>query len=175
MFKKMTLRSTSLLLLQLSTAISLIVPFVPAYADEHRHEEEHRHHEQEHWHHEFHGRDAHFFDPFELGLWRAGIWQEGWHHGRFGWWWIVNGSWYYYDRPIYPYPYAVSEYVIQEPMVVAPQPYVVAPGAPPTMAPPPPPQQQQPQMWYYCDNPAGYYPYVASCPTPYRAVPAKPQ
>jgi len=28
------------------------------------------------------------------------------------------------------------------------------------------------QTWYYCSNPAGYYPYVAQCNTGWQAVPA---
>ena len=34
----------------------------------------------------------------------------------------------------------------------------------------PPPQQ----FWYYCDSGRGYYPYVTSCPEPWRPVPATP-
>jgi hypothetical protein len=29
-----------------------------------------------------------------------------------------------------------------------------------------------PQTWYYCANPAGYYPYVTQCTTSWQAVPA---
>ena len=29
-----------------------------------------------------------------------------------------------------------------------------------------------PQIWYYCSDPAGYYPYVAQCNTGWQAVPA---
>ncbi|HTV45576.1 MAG TPA: hypothetical protein VMF05_09680 [Stellaceae bacterium] len=28
------------------------------------------------------------------------------------------------------------------------------------------------QVWYYCSNPTGYYPYVAQCFAPWQAVPA---
>jgi hypothetical protein len=28
------------------------------------------------------------------------------------------------------------------------------------------------QTWYYCSDPAGYYPYVAQCNTGWQAVPA---
>jgi hypothetical protein len=28
------------------------------------------------------------------------------------------------------------------------------------------------QYWYYCQNPAGYYPYVAQCTIPWQTVPA---
>jgi hypothetical protein len=39
----------------------------------------------------------------------------------------------------------------------------------PPVAPPPP------NFWYYCDNPPGYYPYVARCNSAFRAVPARPR
>jgi hypothetical protein len=28
------------------------------------------------------------------------------------------------------------------------------------------------QVWYYCQNPAGYYPYVSQCTTAWQPVPA---
>ena len=31
------------------------------------------------------------------------------------------------------------------------------------------------QVWYYCPNPQGYYPYVAQCYSGWQAVPATPQ
>jgi hypothetical protein len=127
---------------------------------------------QERWHHQFHGRDVHGFDRHELGLWRGGGWHHEMHNGRLGWWWVAGGAWYFYDRPVYPYPLVVSDVAFADPVVVAAPPtVVVVPGAP-AAAPPP---AAQPQMWYYCDNPAGYYPYVASCNTPFRPVPARPQ
>jgi hypothetical protein len=64
----------------------------------------------------------------------------------------------YYPDPYYYYP---------PPVVYAPPPtYYVAP--PPTYVAP------QAQTWYYCDNPQGYYPYVANCATGWRQVPAAP-
>jgi len=74
--------------------------------------------------------------------------------------------WYFYDRPIYPYPLVVGEITYVEPMPVAPPPVVVVP------APPPPPVvQAAPQFWYWCDNPQGYYPYVQACSVEFRQVP----
>jgi hypothetical protein len=29
-------------------------------------------------------------------------------------------------------------------------------------------------LWYYCQNPAGYYPYVQQCPTQWQPVPGRP-
>ena len=46
-------------------------------------------------------------------------------------------------------------------------PAVVYP-AQPAYAPP------QSQNWYYCDKPHGYYPYVQSCDSGWRPVPATP-
>ncbi|HUZ71675.1 MAG TPA: hypothetical protein VMU87_01710 [Stellaceae bacterium] len=67
--------------------------------------------------------------------------------GRLGWWWVVGPTWYFYPAPIYPYPY--------------PDPYV-----PPVVTAPPA------ATWYYCSNPAGYYPYVPQCPVPWQPVQA---
>ncbi|HSB72197.1 MAG TPA: hypothetical protein VLT62_22955 [Candidatus Methylomirabilis sp.] len=33
-----------------------------------------------------------------------------------------------------------------------------------------PPAEQQPTYWYYCPNPAGYYPYVKQCPPGWLTV-----
>ncbi len=105
---------------------------------------------------DFHGRDFGHFSRGELGLWRGGRWVHDWHDGRYGWWWFVAGFWYFYPEPIYPYPTYVP-------------PAVVVQQAPPTPTGLPPSAN-----WYYCDNPQGYYPYVASCNGPWRAVPATP-
>jgi len=114
---------------------------------------------QAHDHHHggyFYGRSFGTFSPHDLGIWRGGRWVRDWHDGRYGWWWLVGGWWYFYPAPVYPYP----EYV--PPAVVVEQAPPIPTGLPPT------------QTWYYCDNPQGYYPYVASCRTPWRPVPAKP-
>ena len=113
-----------------------------------------------HWHGavpRWHGDIRHFHEH-DLVVWRGGRWVHGWHVGRFGWWWIVPGGWYFYPAPVYPYP---DPYV---PPVVAVQPV------------PPPVAQAQPQAqtWYYCDRPAGYYPYVPECPSGWKAMPATP-
>ena len=31
-----------------------------------------------------------------------------------------------------------------------------------------------PSYWYYCQNPAGYYPYVRQCAVPWQPVPIIP-
>ncbi len=106
-------------------------------------------------HGRFHDHDIRHFERHDFDTWRGGHWNHGWHDGRFGWWWNVGPSWYDYPYPVYPYPqpYVPPAVIVQQPPIPAP---------PPT------------QFWYYCDNPAGYYPYVQSCPTPWRPVPAQP-
>ena len=106
--------------------------------------------------HSFYGRDFHRFTPSERHVWTSGRWVQGWHDRRYAWWWVTGGGWYFYPAPIYPYPTYIP------PAVVVQQPPPVPSGLPPT------------QFWYFCDNPQGYYPYVASCTVPWRAVPATP-
>ena len=105
---------------------------------------------------DFHGRDFHHFDARERAIWRGGAWVHDWHDGRYGWWWQLGGGWYFYPEPIYPYPTYVP------PAIVVQQSPPVPTGLPPA------------QFWYYCDNPQGYYPYVASCNGPWREVPVTP-
>ena len=97
------------------------------------------------WHHD---RDIHRFHDRDFGRWRSGHWYHGRHGRQLGWWWVVGGAWYFYPAPVYPYP----------------DPYL-----PPIVAPPPGPVH----FWYFCDRPRGYYPYVATCRVPWRAVPAR--
>jgi hypothetical protein len=96
----------------------------------------------------WHGEIARFHEH-DSGVWRGGRWHRGRHDGRLGWWWIVAGSWYFYPTRLdtYPDPY-------QPPVVLVPQ----APS--PT------------RYWYYCTNPAGYYPYIAQCAVDWKRVPA---
>jgi hypothetical protein len=132
-------------------------------------------------HHVFAVRDVHRFNHAELKLWRGGRWNQTCFLGRCGWWWFAEGQWYFYDRPVYPYPLMVSEVAYLDPMAVAP--VVVAPQAPVMMAPPAPvavaPQAQAavppaPKTWYYCASAKNYYPYVPNCPEGWQAVPAQP-
>jgi hypothetical protein len=57
----------------------------------------------------------------------------------------------YYPYYAYPYPY-YPYYDYEPPVVVTPPPtdYVQ--------------REPQPGYWYYCQDPAGYYPTVATCP-----------
>jgi hypothetical protein len=81
------------------------------------------------------------------GAWNGGSWHQGWYGSRYGWWWVVPGfGWYGYDAPVYPYP--------------DPDAYTQVMSAIP--------------YWYYCQDPAGYYPYVTQCSGPWQPVPAQP-
>jgi hypothetical protein len=93
----------------------------------------------------------------DIVVWRSGRWYHGWHGRRLGWWWIVGGAWYWYPAPVYPYP----------------NPYT-PPAVVQVPSPPPPQPQALPPTWYYCNRPAGYYPYVPDCPSGWKAVPATP-
>jgi len=141
----------------------------PASADEHRGGEGHRDggargeaHREGGWR----GGGGHWdgrierFHERDFAVWRGGYWRHDWHGGRYGWWWLAGGLWYFYPSPIYPYPDPYAPPVVQVP-VPAPAPAVPA-------APPPA------QYWYYCDATGGYYPYVSTCPSGWRAVPANP-
>jgi len=70
----------------------------------------------------------------------------------------------------YAYPYGVPEYATPYPpeLYAAPQQYLppaimFAPGAG---------QEPPQQIWYYCQKPMGYYPYVQNCNSNWQAVPA---
>ena len=75
--------------------------------------------------------------------WHGGHWFHGWYGGRVGWWWYVPGyDWYSYYDAPI-YPY-----------------------------PPYPDAAPSPNVLYYCQDPAGYYPYVQQCAGPWQPVPA---
>lgn len=75
----------------------------------------------------------------------------------------IDPFWPPYDS--YAYPYGLPEYTAPE-VYAAPQPYlppvtVYAPGEGPSQ-----------QIWYYCQDPTGYYPYVQNCNSNWQTVPA---
>jgi hypothetical protein len=118
--------------------------------------------------------EIHNFHTHDIDVWRGGHWEHGFHDGRMGWWWFAGGLWYYYSVPVYPYPdpYVPSAVIVQNP---APEVYIEQGQAQPQNLTPPPSQPTGvATTWYYCQNPAGYYPYVTQCPTPWQAVPATP-
>lgn len=97
----------------------------------------------------WHGDIARFHEH-DWGVWRGGRWIHSRHDGRLGWWWVVGSAWYFYPTPVYPYPNPWE------------------PPPPPVVAPPPA------QYWYYCEPASAYYPYVATCTSPWKQVPATP-
>ena len=105
--------------------------------------------EVQHWRH----GDIRFFNERDLGWWRGGHWFHGDHVGQQGWWWIVDGAWYFYPVPVYPYP---------DPYI---PPAVVAQG---------PPSPSALQYWYYCGSQNAYYPYVSDCPEGWKPVIPEP-
>lgn len=117
----------------LASAVLVSLTSSPVFADNDR------------WH-----GDIHRFHEHDYDHWRGGNWFNGFHDGRNGWWWVVDGIWYYYPAPIYPYPDPYTP------------PVVIATPAPVAPAPP--------SYVYYCRNPAGYYPYVPLCTVHWRKV-----
>ena len=69
--------------------------------------------------------------------------------------------------------------VVGPSVVVAPPVYVPSYPAPVVVEPSAPVYQQQPQTaqqsWYYCQDPAGYYPYVQQCPRGWQPVSPTPR
>ena len=81
--------------------------------------------------------DIHHFHEHDYDHWRGGSWFNGLHGGRHGWWWIVDGAWYFYPAPVYPYPDPYT------PPVVVTTPAPVSPvGVPPSYV-------------YYCQKSCG--------------------
>jgi hypothetical protein len=109
------------------------------------------------WDHRHNWRtDIGHFNDHDRAYWQHGHWYHGPHQGRDGWWWVLNSGWYFYPKPIYPSP---NPFV--PPAVIVATPGAVAPAPLPTLVA---------ARYYYCSNPHGYYPYVASCYRPWRAV-----
>lgn len=97
----------------------------------------------------------------------------GWHGGGgYAPWWIIPPLVLLATLPAY------DRYQTYDPPVVVqqPPPTVViqqpppAPSAAPVQAMASPPAQ----YYYYCESAKGYYPYVASCPSGWKQVPATP-
>src|ERR1700731_299688 len=98
------------------------------------------------------GRHLNFahFTAAERALWTRGRWSHRWWNGRYGWWWNAGGIWFWYNAPAYPYPTVVSDNYYEEPEY-----------------------NESGPTWWYCYNPAGYYPYVPSCYGQWTPVPAQ--
>ncbi len=98
--------------------------------------------------------------------------SEAWSRNRVFIGPVIVSPWYGYGPvwwgpPVWanPYPY---------PWVGA-YPYAYSP--PVAVEPAPPPAYIEPapqQVWYFCENPQGYYPYVSQCPGGWRQVVPQP-
>lgn len=121
--------------------------------------------------HHFVGRDYGHWNEHEREIWRGGIWRQEEYMGRVGYWWIAGGQRYFFENPVYPYPTVVPVIAYELP-IAAPEPVIVQQ---PVVIERPAPrfQPQTAQSWYYCDNPPGYAPYITSCASGWRAVPAQ--
>ncbi|HEY4126845.1 MAG TPA: hypothetical protein VGN70_02230 [Gammaproteobacteria bacterium] len=104
--------------------------------------------------------DIRYFHQRDFYAWHGGYWHHAWYGGRFGWWWVVSGVWFFYPVPVYPYPdpYVPSDFA--------------APPPPPTPDDEPAPAAATDQFWYFCPASNAYYPYVPACPTGWQQVPA---
>ena len=117
--------------------------------------------DRSHWkngsqiHQNWHGNIRHF-QHNHSHQWKNGHWHHGHHHhhhDRVGWWWIVGPSWFFYPAAVYPYPdpYVPGELVLESQNA-----------------------EGDPAYWYYCEEPRGYYPYVAECSRTWQRVAAEP-
>lgn len=101
--------------------------------------------------------------------------QHGGGHHDGGW----HGGWHGGWRA--PVVFVGPRFVVAPPAFYYPRPYVYAPPvvvvAPAVVmaAPAPPVYTQSSQYWYYCQNPAGYYPSVPQCPSQWLQVAPQPQ
>jgi hypothetical protein len=78
---------------------------------------------------------------------------------------------YYYGFP-YGYPYSYGYYYPYSDYYPYPYPDEAYPYPP--QSPPGPAAAAPESNWYYCDDPKGYYPYVASCNKQWREVSPTP-
>ena len=93
--------------------------------------------------------------------------------GAFAWTRVgvfVGAPWPYYYPYSYPYP---APYYYPQPVVVQQLPPPVYVQQPAPMAAPSAPSPQS-SMWYHCNNPKGYYPYVQQCPGGWKMVAPTP-
>ena len=97
--------------------------------------------------------------------WHGGYSYRGHGYRAYGYYGYRRPSVVVVPRIVVPFgvPY------LDSPLVVAPPPVHVQPP-PQVYIQSPPPQP----YWYYCDNPPGYYPYVAQCPGGWRQVTPAP-
>ncbi len=106
------------------------------------------------------------------GSWRGGYYGGYYGGGYYGGYWgpgvgvYLGGPWYWgawpyawYDAYPYTYGYRYAPYPVYVPQDSAYVEQVPSPAEPQTQSAAPGPTN----YWYYCTDPAGYYPYVQSC------------
>ena len=99
----------------------------------------------------------------------------GGHYGGRGGFSIgFYGGYPYYGYPYYrdPFFYGYGYPYYSSPVIVT------TPATPPTYIEQAPPAAQNQELpagyWYYCQNPAGYYPYIKECQEPWQQVEPTP-
>lgn len=113
----------------------------------------------------FSSHDYRHFNRWEQSRWRHGHWHHGYHHGRYGWWWYLNGGWFFYANPIYPYPLYLSDDAYYDDYYYDGggdnynDDYDDYSGQPASDG-----------YWYYCRDPRGYYPDVRTCRSDWQRV-----
>lgn len=117
----------------LTIAIALCAPQVEAHGGRRDHHHKHSHHHRHHSH--------------------------GWYPGAAFWWgagyYPAPRAYAYAPYPVYPAypPYAAGTVVVQpDPVVYVERQPVAAASA-----------SEAGSLWFYCTDPAGYYPYVQQC------------
>jgi hypothetical protein len=113
----------------------------------------------------WHGGGGHGWHGGHGGHWHGG-WYGGFYLGAALWGWPYYYPYYYpyaypYAYPYYgyyPYAYPTYSYAVYRPQTV----YYTerAPQA----------SSNGTRYWYYCTEPAGYYPYVSNCSKPWMHV-----
>jgi len=111
----------------------------------------------------------------------AGPPAGAWHDSGHAWWgWglglglglgleaeYLANPYLFYSYPGYYYPYPGYDFPYTPPALIVEQ-------QPPAASQPPATAPQPPATWFYCDSAKAYFPYVATCPEPWRTVPAAP-
>ena len=97
-----------------------------------------------------------------------GHWHGG--HGGHASIGVFVGAPLYWGWPGPYYGYPPPYYAYSPPVVVAPSPPVYVERGDDEGAPP----RSSKNYWYYCDRPAGYYPYVKECPGGWQRVAPTP-
>jgi len=106
--------------------------------------------------------------------WRGGYWgpRAGFYYGGPGYWGGWPGAWAAWPGvwgASYAYPYNVAPIVINS----TPQTQLFVQQEP--AAAPAPQATPEISYWYYCIQPAGYFPYVKDCSQPWlKVVPQAP-